>query len=72
MRVRVPHFENEKYISIALSSKEHDLQSCEEMRAQLNDILAHEATYQAFLAYLVDAQSVRSVASPAYRPPQLP
>jgi ribosomal protein L16 Arg81 hydroxylase len=54
------------------TSQEHDLQSWEEMRAQLNDILACKETYQAFLAYLVDAQRARSVESPAYRPSELP
>ena len=38
------------------------------MRTQLHDLLAHEATYQAFLAYLVDAQRARSVESPASHP----
>jgi ribosomal protein L16 Arg81 hydroxylase len=54
------------------TSKEHDLQSWEEMRAQLHDILAHEETYQAFLAYLVDAERARSVESPARHPAEFP
>jgi hypothetical protein len=50
------------------ASQEHDIQSWEDMRAQLNDILAQEETYHAFLAYLVDAQRARRVESPAYHP----
>jgi hypothetical protein len=38
------------------TSQAHDLHSWEEMRAQLNNILACEETYQAFLAYLVERQ----------------
>ena len=53
-------------------SQEHDTQSWEEMRAQLNDLLACEETYQAFLAYLVDRQRASTVESPAYRPCGLP
>jgi 50S ribosomal protein L16 3-hydroxylase len=48
------------------ASTEHDIQSWEDMRTQLHDLLAHEATYQAFLAYLVDAQRASSIESPAY------
>jgi ribosomal protein L16 Arg81 hydroxylase len=54
------------------TSKEHDLQSWEEMHAQLNDILVGEETYQAFLAYLVDAQRARSVERPAHYPTEFP
>jgi ribosomal protein L16 Arg81 hydroxylase len=50
------------------ASPEHDIHSWEDMRAQLHDLLAHEATYQAFLAYLVDARRARSVESPASHP----
>jgi hypothetical protein len=49
-------------------SQEHDTQSWEEMRAQLNEFLAGEETYRAFLAYLVDRQRARTVESPAYHP----
>ena len=48
------------------ATREHDMQSWEDMRTQLNDILAQEATYQAFLAYLVDVKRARSLESPAY------
>jgi hypothetical protein len=43
-----------------------------EMRAQLNALLAQEDTFQAFLAYLVDAKRARSVESPAFHPPEPP
>ena len=52
------------------TSQAHDLRSWEDMRVQLHDLLAQEATYHAFLAYLVDAQRARSVESPAYHAPQ--
>jgi hypothetical protein len=52
------------------TSQAHDLQCWEDMRVQLHDILAHEATYHAFLAYMVDAHRARSIESPAYHAPQ--
>ena len=50
------------------ASPEHDAHSWEDMRIQLHDLLAHEATYQAFLAYLVDTR--RAAVSKA--PPIIP
>jgi len=52
----------------APASREHDIQSWEDMRAQLNDVLAQPETYQAFLAYLVDTKRCRSIESPADHP----
>ena len=50
------------------ASTENDTKSWEDMCAQLHALLAHKATYQAFLAYLVDAQRAYSGASPAHHP----
>jgi 50S ribosomal protein L16 3-hydroxylase len=50
------------------ASPERDTASWEAMRAQLHTILAHEATYQAFLAYLVDTQRAQHSESPAHYP----
>jgi 50S ribosomal protein L16 3-hydroxylase len=50
------------------AAQEHERQSWEDMRAQLNAILAQPETYQAFLTYLVDRQRARPVESPASHP----
>jgi 50S ribosomal protein L16 3-hydroxylase len=47
---------------------EHGKHLWEEMRAQLHAVLAHEQTWQEFLAYLVDPQRARSGESPASHP----
>jgi ribosomal protein L16 Arg81 hydroxylase len=44
--------------------KEDDQQIWQTMRTQLNDILAQEQTFQAFMVYLVDDQRARHVESP--------
>jgi hypothetical protein len=47
---------------------EHAHQSWDEMRAQLQQVLAEEQTFQAFLGYLMDPQRARSIESPADHP----
>jgi hypothetical protein len=44
---------------------EHHKQLWENMRTQLNDVLAHEQTFQEFTAYLVDTKRPRTIESPA-------
>lgn len=44
---------------------EHAHQRWEDMRAQLQHILAQDQTFQEFLAYLVDPQRAHSLEHPA-------
>jgi 50S ribosomal protein L16 3-hydroxylase len=47
---------------------EHAHQRWDEMRAQLQQVLAEEQTFRAFLGYLMDPQRARSIESPADHP----
>ena len=47
--------------------QEDDKKIWQDMRAELTTLLAQEQTFQAFLAYLVDAKRAQHAESPAYR-----
>jgi hypothetical protein len=58
--------ENEKREVHHAVFKEDDQQIWQAMRTQLNDILAQEQTFQAFMAYLVEDKQARHVKSPGF------
>jgi 50S ribosomal protein L16 3-hydroxylase len=50
------------------AQSEHAHQCWEDMRAQLQHVLAQEQTFQEFLAYLVDPKQARNIEGPADHP----